>query len=131
MYELLDKFFLVFHSLVIVFNLFGWMWKRTRRANLLLLVLTAVSWFVLGLWKGIGYCPLTDWHWQTLRKLGRTDLPYSYVKYLIDRITGLNFDDNLVNTATAAFFFLALAASIFVNVRDYRKDRRQARTARA
>ena len=124
MYELLDKFFLVFHTLVIAFNLFGWIWRRTRKANLALLLLTGLSWFVLGLFYGIGYCPLTDWHWQVLRKLGRTQLPYSYVKYLADRITGLDFDAGLVEKATALMFFLALAASIFVNVRDYRKKQK-------
>ena len=121
MYEMLDKFFLVFHTLVIAFNLFGWIWKPTRKANLALLLLTGLSWFVLGLFYGIGYCPLTDWHWQVLRKLGRTDIPYSYIKYLADRVTGLDFDADLVEKATASIFFLALGVSIFVNVRDYRK----------
>jgi len=125
MYEMLDKFFLVFHTLVIAFNLFGWIWKRTRKANLALLLLTGLSWFVLGLFYGIGYCPLTDWHWQVLRKLGRTDIPYSYIKYLADSITGLDFDADLVEKATASMFFLALGASIFVNVRDYRKKQRK------
>ena len=122
---MLDKFFLVFHTLVIAFNLFGWIWKRTRKANLALLLLTGLSWFVLGLFYGIGYCPLTDWHWQVLRKLGRTDIPYSYIKYLADSITGLDFDADLVEKATASMFFLALGASIFVNVRDYRKKQRK------
>src|SRR5215216_3050376 len=121
MYEALDKFFLVFHTLVIAFNLFGWICQKTRKANLALLLLTAISWFVLGLFYGLGYCPLTDWHWQVLRKIGRADLPYSYIKYLADRITGLDFDAGLVEKATASLFFMALAASIFVNVRDYRK----------
>jgi hypothetical protein len=130
MYELLDKFFLVFHTAVIAFNLFGWAWKKTRRANLVLLLLTALSWFGLGLIYGIGYCPLTDWHWDVLRKLGRTDLPYSYIKYLADRLTGLDFNARLVEVATAALFFIALAASIFVNARDFRKNRREDRAAK-
>jgi hypothetical protein len=130
MYELLDKFFLVFHTAVIAFNLLGWARKKTRRANLVLLLLTALSWFGLGLIYGIGYCPLTDWHWDVLRKLGRTDLPYSYIKYLADRLTGLDFNARLVEVATAALFFIALAASIFVNARDFRKNRREDRAAK-
>ncbi|HXG93511.1 MAG TPA: DUF2784 domain-containing protein [Blastocatellia bacterium] len=128
MYELLDKFFLVFHSAVIVFNLFGWMWKKTRRANLALLLLTGLSWFALGLFYGIGYCPLTDWHWQVLHKLGRENIPNSYVKYLLDRITGLDFNASLVDTSVTICFFAALAASIFVNARDFKRSRRAAQT---
>jgi len=131
MYELLDIFFLVFHSIVILFNLFGWVWKKTRKANLALLLLTGLSWFGLGLFYGIGYCPLTDWHWKVLEKLGRTDLPYSYVKYIADRITGLDFDAGLIEKATAALFFLALAASIFVNARDFRRDKREPDAAKS
>jgi len=118
MYELLDKFFVYFHLMLIIFNLFGWIWKKTRKANLILLLFTAFSWFVLGIWYGIGYCPLTDWHWQVLRHLGNYGLPNSYVKYLADRITGLDFNAQLVDTFVVVFFLLALIASIYTNVRD-------------
>jgi hypothetical protein len=123
MHAFLDIFFLVFHTSLIIFNLFGWMWKKTRLANLALLALTGASWFILGLFYGIGYCPCTDWHWEVLRAMGREDLPISYVKYLADAITGLDFDARLVDTCVAAGYFLALIASIFVNVRDYRSRR--------
>lgn len=118
MYEILDKFFFFFHSFLIAFNLFGWTWKKTRKANLVLLLLTAFSWFVLGIWYGIGYCPLTDWHWKTLRHLGNYNLPNSYVKYLADRITGLDFNAQLVDTLVVVFFLLAIICSIFTNVKD-------------
>gem|GEM_PF-4788079 len=49
MYAFFDKFFSLFHALLIGFSLCGWMWKKTRRANLLVLPLIADSWFVLGL----------------------------------------------------------------------------------
>ncbi|MDH4059101.1 MAG: DUF2784 domain-containing protein [Cyclobacteriaceae bacterium] len=78
-YKLLDGLFMVLHPAIILFNLFGWIPRKTRKANLILLLLTGASWFVLGIWKGIGYCPLTDWHFKVLRKLGQTDLPYSYI----------------------------------------------------
>jgi len=120
MYELLDKFFLFFHSFLIIFNLFGWIWNKTRKANLVLLLLTAFSWFVLGIWYGIGYCPLTDWHWKVLRELGNYNLPNSYVKYLADRITGMDFNAQLIDTLVVALFLLALVCSIYTNVK-YRK----------
>lgn len=112
-----DVFFVVFHSLLIVFNLFGWLWRKTRRANLVTLLLTGASWFVLGIFYGIGYCPLTDWHWGILHGLGKTHLPASYTEYLAERITGLDFSARLADTLTAGFYFLALAFSLFVNFR--------------
>ena len=122
MLHLLDWFFFLFHNFVILFNLFGWVWKRTRRANLLLLLLTAFSWFFLGIWYGWGYCMCTDWHWQVLEKLGRANLPNSYITYLLQRInTNWQVPQNIIDTATAACFFLALVASVVVNFIDWRK----------
>src|SRR5262249_56219971 len=51
----------------------------------------------LGLFYGIGYCPSTDWHWQVKRARGETGLPNSYVKYYVDRLTGLRWDPRLVD----------------------------------
>ena len=121
LYRCLDVFFLVFHTLIIFFNLFGWIWKKTRVANLAVLTMTAFSWFGLGLWYGFGYCFCVDWHWAVKAKLGQTDLPNSYITYLLDLITGLEWNAALVDRLTFAFFFGALFASIFVNVRDWRR----------
>lgn len=118
-YKILDIFFLLFHSLVVLFNLFGWIWKRTRKVNLITLLLTGGSWFILGIFYGLGYCPLTDWHFQILRKLGKYDLPNSYMKYIGDRITGLDFNADLVDTLTLVFFLIALVISIFLNARRW------------
>ena len=91
-----------------MFNLFGWIWKKTRLANLITLGLTGASWFILGIFYGIGYCPLTDWHWQVLIKLGKSNIPNSYVKYLIDRIFGGDIDAQIVDYSTVVLYFLAL-----------------------
>ena len=117
----LDIFFVVFHSCLIVFNLFGWIWKRTRRANLITLGLTGASWFILGIFYGIGYCPLTDWHWQVLEKLGKTNIPNSYIKDLIDRLFATDINAVLVDYCTAVFFFLALGFSLMYNIRSDKK----------
>ena len=124
MYALLDKFFFVFHTSIIVFNLFGWVWKKTRLANLIVLCITAFSWFILGIWYGFGYCFCTDWHYQVRMKLGYHDMPYSYVKFLIDSLTGLDINARFVDILTFSFFFLALIASMFINIQDWRKRRR-------
>ena len=115
MFVLLDAFFIVFHTALTLFNLVGWIWRRTRKFNLIILLLTGSSWFGLGIFYGIGYCPLTDWHYRILRKLGETSLPNSYLKYLFDRVTGLDINSNYVEITTLLLFLLALLASVYFN----------------
>ena len=121
MHPLLDKFFFAFHTCIIVFELSGWAWKKTRVANLVLILITAFSWFILGIWYGFGYCFCTDWHYRIRIKLGYNDMPSSYVKFLIDSLSGLDMNAMLIDIFTFAFFFLALIASIATNVQDLRK----------
>jgi hypothetical protein len=124
-WRLLDIFFLIFHTTMVIFNLFGWIWKKTRKLNLVVLSLTGASWLFLGLIVGtLGYCPLTDWHFTILEKLGRTNIPNSYIKYLADRLTGLDFNPAVVDKVTLWSFILAFALSILFNVRDYMQKRR-------
>lgn len=115
MYYFLDLFFIAFHTLLMLFNLFGWAWKKTRKLNLITLSLTAFSWFVLGIWYGFGYCPCTHWHWMVRRKLGDYDMPGSYVKFLVDTLTGLDVNAVLVDYVTGAFFAMACMVSVYVN----------------
>lgn len=122
-YSILDIFFVVFHTSIIIFNVFGWIWKKTRKANLVVLLLTGGSWFILGIFYGIGYCPLTDWHFQVLEKLGKSGLPSSYTEYLAERLTGIDFHGDLVDSITMLIFLLALGISAYLNFRDYRRIR--------
>lgn len=115
MFKFLDIVFVVFHTCLIVFNLFGWIWKPTRKASLITLLLTGGSWFIMGIFYGIGYCPLTDWHWDILRKLEVTGLPNSYIQYLLERILSVHFSAKVVDSGTALAYFLALFASFYVN----------------
>jgi hypothetical protein len=125
MLKFLDIFFIIFHTSLIIFNLFGWIWIKTRKANLITLSLTFFAWFGLGIFYGIGFCPITEWHWQVLYKLGKTDLPNSYISYLITRLTGVRLGDNLVDTMTMILFLSALIISVVMNVRDYRAKKRR------
>jgi hypothetical protein len=121
--RLADYGFLIFHAGLTLFNLLGWVRRETRPANLVTLLLTAGSWFILGIWYGIGYCPFTDWHWEVLYRLGRTDLPRSYITYLIQRIIGLQVPGPLVERWTVILFFLALLLSVSLSIRDRRPSR--------
>lgn len=128
MYKALDIFFLILHSSLIVFNVFGWLWKKTRRANLILLLTTAGSWLILGLIVGsLGYCPLTDWHFNVLKELGASDLPVSYIKYLADRIFNGDFSSSLVDALTLYGLIAALAISLTLNILDFRRKKNHSR----
>ena len=125
MHAFLDVFFTVFHSVLIIFILSGWIWPKTRKLNFLAICLTGFSWFILGIWYGFGYCFCTDWHWQVRYAMGIFDMPNSYVKFLLDTITGLNWSARLVDTATLLLFISALVTSSYVNIRDWRNKRRR------
>ncbi len=125
-YHFLDIFFITFHTSLIVFNVFGWIWKRTRKWNLLTLALTGASWLFLGLIVGVpGYCPFTDWHFTILEKLGRTNLPNSYIKYLADRLTGSDFNPGMIDNVTLYTFIAAIVISLFLNIRDFIRKRKE------
>jgi hypothetical protein len=108
MYKLLDLFFSFLHIVIIGFNLLGWIWPQTRKAHFICVMLTLFSWLVLGLWYGIGYCPITDWQWQVKEKLGETNLPNSFIKYFADKVSGSDINAQLVDTVTAAGFAFSL-----------------------
>lgn len=115
LYHIIDYFFLVFHSALILFNVFGWIWKKTQRWNLATLLLTGGSWVILGVFYVFGYCPLTDWHFKILRKLGEHDLPGSYIKYLTDRIFQTDSNPEVVDNITLYAYLALLVASIYAN----------------
>lgn len=117
--KFLDIFFTAFHSLLVLFILFGWIWKKTRRLNLICILLTAASWLGLGIFYGLGYCPLTDWHFNILRRLGYSDLPNSYLSFLFTRLTGMQIDQHLVDSVTLWGLVIAMIFSIFLNFRNW------------
>lgn len=119
--HLANSFFYVFHTALILFNLLGWLYPRTRKLNLISLLATFGSWGLLGFWKGWGYCFLTDWHYQVLRALGEKGMPSSYIGFLIEKITGLSLNPELVNTLTVSLALLALVFSVWVNLRKKRR----------
>jgi hypothetical protein len=125
-YHILDIFFVVFHTSLIFFNVFGWIWKKTRIWNLVTLGLTGASWLFLGLLVGVpGYCPFTDWHFAILEKLGSINLPNSYIKYLADRLTGSDLNPGMIDNVTLYTFIAAIVISLFLNIRDFIRKREE------
>ncbi len=115
--SLLDIFFVVFHSALILFVLFGWIFQNTRKAHLIVVGLTGGSWFILGLFYGIGFCPLTQWHWQVLRNMGETGLPVSYVQYILDRLTGISVTATFADQITLLGWLIPTILSVYLNIR--------------
>lgn len=124
-YQFLNIFFFVFHTLFTLFNITGWLFRATRKWNLVTLLLTAFSWFVLGIWYGWGYCFCTDWHWDVREKLGFHDQQNSYIHFLLLKLTGINFNEDLVNNVTLIVFVISLIMSIWLNLRDRKKLKKQ------
>jgi Protein of Unknown function (DUF2784) len=122
-------FFFVFHTALILFNVFGWLWKPTRKWNLFTLLLTAFSWGVMGIWKGAGYCICTDWHWQIRQAMGIRDNADSYLVLLVQKLSGWNPPIALVNNVALAVFLIAFTGSVCTNVRDMRLRKLERRAA--
>ena len=121
MLRLADYALATTHLALTAFNLVGWIWPATRRVHLVVLSGTLLSWFGLGVFYGWGYCPLTDWHWQVKRALGETALPGSFVKYYLDRVTGVAWNPVLVDVVAVTLGLAALAASVALTLRDRRR----------
>lgn len=121
MLTFLNVFFFIFHTAFMLFNLFGWIWKRTRRWNLYSIALTYSSWFILGIWYGWGYCACTDYHWQIRRDMGIVDHSESYTHFLILKITGLNLNQELVDYFTLGALLAATIISVVLNIRDIKR----------
>ncbi len=118
MFNFLDIFFVTFHSVLISFNMLGWIWIKTRKINLITLLLTGASWFILGIFYGWGYCPLTEWHWRVLHELGEVQLPNSYIQYLVNRLTGINITGHLADLVTVVVYFVSLFISLIFNFKN-------------
>ena len=112
---LLDVLFTLLHIIIILFNLFGWIFPITRKAHFVCILLTAISWFVLGIWYGWGYCFITDWQWDIKRRLGETGLPNSFTAYMANKLWGDAITTETIDILTVTGFVLALVLSIYFN----------------
>ncbi|WP_242084248.1 DUF2784 family protein [Aestuariivivens sediminis] len=119
--KILDIFFFVFHTFIILFNVLGWIIPRWHLANLIVLSLTAFSWFILGIWYGWGYCIFTDWHWQVREMLGYDDMSSSYIHFLILKIIHVDISVSVVDTGTVLIFISAFVISTYLNIKKWRQ----------
>lgn len=129
--QILNVFFLIFHTILIVFNCAGWAWKRTRRWNLITLAVTAFSWLIMGLWKGVGYCICTDWHWQVRKALGQNTSESSYLDYLVKALSGVTPPPDLTRSVAGWVFGTSIVLSVGLNIRDLVQRRANLPTSEA
>ncbi|MEQ8904729.1 DUF2784 domain-containing protein [Ekhidna sp.] len=115
----LDYFLTFFHSAFVLFVLTGWMLKSTRKAHIIAIGLILIAWLGIGWYKGvIGYCPLTDWHWDIKRELGERNISSSFIEYMLEKITGIDLNRKLVDVGTAAGLILSVLCAGYVNLRS-------------
>lgn len=123
MYTLLNFFFIVLHGVLLFFNIFGWIPRRTRLVHLITMVLTAGSWFLIGpmIWgweHGLNVCVITEWHnWVRIRM----DYPpmTNYASYLLNKIPGVDADmrtGEYVVGAGAVFALLGMFFTYTINL---------------
>ncbi len=114
MLAFLDILFFSIHIIVISFNLLGWVWKRTRKLHFWVIILTLASWLLLGIRYGLGYCFLTDWHWNIKRQLGEQDLPHSFIQYLLEAL-GIPIAPTTTDYITVLALVFVIIMSIYFN----------------
>lgn len=116
--RLLDVLLHLSHVAVILFSALGWLWPAARPLHLGLQGLILFSWFGLGSFRGWTYCFLTDLHWRVKQALRQPDPGESYVKLLVDRLSGRETDTDRVNRVTVTVFFVTTICSLALFLRD-------------
>ena len=111
----IDVLFSLLHIVIILFNLSGWIFPATRRVYFISVTITSFCWFILGIWFGWGYCPLTEWQWHIKEQLGATGLPASFITWFANKITGMHFADTGINILTLVLFMAAAILSAYFN----------------
>jgi len=124
LYHALNIFFFVFHLVLIVFNLGGWAFRKTRKLHFITIALTAFSWFGLGWFYGWGYCFLTDWHYDVRHELGLIVDSSSYIHFMLKRL-GIDFwNEQTTNIITGVSFVAAVILTLWFNISDYIRAKR-------
>ncbi|MDH5458373.1 MAG: DUF2784 family protein [Nitrospinota bacterium] len=103
------------HLSIMFICVVGWMFEPFHVLHLAVVILVALSWFGLGKFFGYGYCALTDAQWRIKRKLGQEPYTDSYVKYILDKVTGRDIDQKITDHLTLYTYVGAVVLSLAVN----------------
>lgn len=113
--KLVDVIFFWAHALIAALCAFGWLIPGGERLHLVVILGIAFSWYVLGLWHGIGYCILTDWQWRVRQRLGMTPEHGSFVQLLLERASGMHLNANQVKMFAYGVFWVSAFISVYIN----------------
>ena len=113
MLSVLDIFLNIVHVIIVAFCVTGWIEQRWRKVHLVVLAVILFSWVVLGIWKGWGYCMLTDIQWHIKHRLGQQNLPDSFIKYMVDKVAGKDIPSSLINPVVLCVFFSSIGGALY------------------
>ena len=119
MLVVLDWLLFSTHTALVFFNVFGWIWKRTRVAHLITFGLTAFSWFVLGAVYGWGYCFCTDYHARILERLGYPEANLTFLQLMAQRLFGWPVSSAVADAWGVVVFALIVMATASVWLRPW------------
>lgn len=116
--KLLNIIFHLIHLSIIFFFLFGWLFEKMRLPHFILSILILLSWFGLGAFFGFGYCLVTDIQWKIKRRLKQEPTTEFYVKYMIDKVTGLDTNPSVINGMTTYIYWgILIISTILLSIR--------------
>lgn len=123
MLEFLNIALFIAHNALIMMNMFGWAFRRTQVIHLCTLLATLFSWFVMGAWRGFGYCLCTDWHFQIRNQMGIHEGETSYTQLLLNQIPTVTVTRQFADQLTLSIMVLILIATSVVWTKRFRRSK--------
>ncbi len=114
-FDKIDLFFNLLHIIVILINSLGWVFNITLRPSLYLIIVTLFCWTFLGIFQGIGFCPLTYMHSQYLYTNYEFRLPFSYLDYLLINNFNLPLTSKMISITSVLVIFISLIINLKKN----------------
>lgn len=116
LYRPLNVLFHCVHGAIMILILVGWTIPAARLLHLVVTLLTLASWFILGIWLGPGYCPLTSWHWALKESLGTGRPDKTYIQLVGETILRRTLDGPTVDRLAVLTTIGVAAASLILNL---------------
>ena len=111
----LDIVLLFLHTGIVLFSLVGWMFSKTRKLHGYAICVILAGWLIIGAIKGhVGYCFLTDIHWDIKRELGQRNSPSSFTQYLIQEILQTKITRKLADIITILGVVIPVLGSLTI-----------------
>ena len=116
-YRLIDGLFHSVHIFIILFVATGWIFSALLPYHLALISLTLACWFILGIWFGFGYCPISDWHWKFKGAVGEGRPDGSYIYVVLQRFSQRKLNAAVVDKVVLIGTLAIMGISLFLNLR--------------